>query len=494
MGVLGDSLLFALVAVISVVAVLLHSRRSGKRMVAQVNQVIELSPVGMATVDLVSGRVLRLNQQFEATFHWTLGDLPDLDSWFAHAYPDPTYRNQVQTDWTRATSASITKGTPIPSFDIKVRCGDGTDRVLMVSTAVFDNTAVITFVDRTDQNRAESELLRLNQSLEETVRRRSEELERTHKELAQTEKFAVLGQLTAGMAHELNTPLGAIQSANGINHEFLNTTLPQALGLLKSLTPSEQAFFDKLSTLCRPLGDTLPALPNRSSRRALAKTLADGGWEADDDLVEFALELKLSDEVLAEVCASKRRQQILRLSRDLLTLSRMTRVVSEGVAKAAHVVDALRRYLEPGDDERVRFPLKDQVENLLALFHHKLKLGVEVVLDIDEAITVVGDPHRLNQVWMNLIHNSLQAMGFKGTLTVAARQQTGVTEVEVIDTGPGIPDAIKGRIFEPYFTTKKHGEGLGLGLDLCRKILDDHQGTMRFRSRPGETVFTVTLP
>jgi len=349
-------------------------------------------------------------------------------------------------------------------------------------------------VDRTEQKRAEQELVNLNLSLEEKVRSRSQELERTYRELAETEKLAALGQLAAGMAHELNTPLGAIQSANGINREFLNTTLPRALQLLRTLTPEEEAFFEDLTALCQPLGDAIPPLPDRVSRRALVKTLADWGWDADDDVVEFALELKLSPPVLAEVAASPRRQQVMRLSRDLLTLSRMTRVVSEGVEKATHVVDALRRYLNGADDEVVQFCLKDQIETLLALFHHKLKAGVEVITDIDETVQVVGDQHRLNQVWMNLIHNALQAMEFKGTLRLTVRRQDEGAVVEVADSGPGIPESIQGRIFEPYFTTKKHGEGLGLGLDLCRKILDEHHGTMSFRSRPGETIFTVILP
>jgi signal transduction histidine kinase len=493
-GFLGSLVALSLVgSLVAVGAILVLSRRFGNRMVSQLDQIIDKSPVGMATIDFATGRVLRLNKQFENTFRWNLGDLPDIDSWFVRAYPDPDYRREVQGDWAAVTADSLNKGTPVPSFLLSVHCGDGADRAVLVSTAVFDGTAVVTFVDRTEQKKAERELLDLNQSLEEKVRSRSQELERTYRELADTEKMAALGQLAAGMAHELNTPLGAIQSANGINQDYLRHRLANELKLLPTLSPPEQAYLDWLEAKNRKLAEAVPGLPDRSLRRRMVQSLAVGGWDVDDDLAEYALELGLSEGELAELALSPRKQWVFQLSRNLLVLQRMTWVVSEGVSRATHVVDALRRYLKGKDEDLARFVVADQLETILALFHHKLRLGVEVSTSFDRG-AVVGDPQRLNQVWMNLIHNALQAMDFKGTLGIRVLRTAEGTVVEVADSGPGIPESIQHRIFEPYFTTKKHGEGLGLGLDLCRKIIDDHHGTLTFRSRPGETVFTVTLP
>jgi signal transduction histidine kinase len=97
-------------------------------------------------------------------------------------------------------------------------------------------------------------------------------------------------------------------------------------------------------------------------------------------------------------------------------------------------------------------------------------------------------------VWTNLIHNALQAMDNKGNLTVATIQQQGYIKVSITDSGKGIPDEIKDKIFQPFFTTKPPGEGSGLGLDIVRKIVEKHQGTITFASVPGQTTFTVSLP
>ena len=100
----------------------------------------------------------------------------------------------------------------------------------------------------------------------------------------------------------------------------------------------------------------------------------------------------------------------------------------------------------------------------------------------------------LNQVWVNLIHNALQAMSNQGRLTIKVEQQDTMVGVQISDCGCGIPEDIQGRIFEPFFTTKGIGEGSGLGLDIVKRIIDKHAGSISFSSRPGKTVFSVLLP
>jgi signal transduction histidine kinase len=125
------------------------------------------------------------------------------------------------------------------------------------------------------------------------------------------------------------------------------------------------------------------------------------------------------------------------------------------------------------------------------------KIGdVRVVKDYDRSlprIPVYGA--ELNQVWTNLIDNALQAMGGKGTLTIRTSRGEDTVQVEIADTGTGIPDEIVGRIFEPFFTTKAVGEGTGLGLDISwRIVVNKHHGDLSVESRPGDTRFRVRLP
>ncbi|MCS7298065.1 MAG: ATP-binding protein [Bacteroidia bacterium] len=100
----------------------------------------------------------------------------------------------------------------------------------------------------------------------------------------------------------------------------------------------------------------------------------------------------------------------------------------------------------------------------------------------------------IGQVWTNLIQNAIQAMQGQGELWIQAQRVGDELQVAFIDTGPGIPPEILPRIFEPFFTTKAKGEGTGLGLDICRRIVEKHQGRITVESRPGRTQFVVHLP
>jgi signal transduction histidine kinase len=97
-------------------------------------------------------------------------------------------------------------------------------------------------------------------------------------------------------------------------------------------------------------------------------------------------------------------------------------------------------------------------------------------------------------VWVNLINNALQAMNYRGTMTLLCEEKDDKTRVSIVDSGTGIPDAILDQIFDPFFTTKERGHGLGIGLDICRKIVEGQGGRILVESHPGKTCFTVELP
>jgi signal transduction histidine kinase len=107
---------------------------------------------------------------------------------------------------------------------------------------------------------------------------------------------------------------------------------------------------------------------------------------------------------------------------------------------------------------------------------------------------VEGYGGELNQVWLNLLDNALDAIGAGGRIEVHAKREGGAVAVRIMDNGPGIPDAVRERIFDPFFTTKPVGEGTGLGLDIVRRLVSQNNGTIEVESRPGHTAFTVKLP
>ena len=146
-------------------------------------------------------------------------------------------------------------------------------------------------------------------------------------------------------------------------------------------------------------------------------------------------------------------------------------------------------------DELIDTDLKDNIEVVLELYHNQIKQGCEVVRDYNSLPPIPCYPDELGQVWTNLIHNALQAMDHQGTLTIGIDQNELEAIVSVSDTGKGIPEEIREKIFQPFFTTQPAGEGIGLGLDIVKKIIEKHQGKISVESEEGKgTTFCVYLP
>ena len=137
----------------------------------------------------------------------------------------------------------------------------------------------------------------------------------------------------------------------------------------------------------------------------------------------------------------------------------------------------------------------DGLESTLTLYQNQLRRSAEVVRRYSLNPELLGFPDELNQVWTNIIHNAIQAMDPPGRLDIEVCEGPGQTVlVRIGDNGKGIADDIQERIFEPFFTTKPMGEGTGLGLHIAREIVQRHRGEISVESRPGHTVFTVSLP
>ncbi|NER06668.1 MAG: GHKL domain-containing protein, partial [Okeania sp. SIO3C4] len=134
------------------------------------------------------------------------------------------------------------------------------------------------------------------------------------------------------------------------------------------------------------------------------------------------------------------------------------------------------------------------LETVLEIYHNQLKHNIHLIRDYEEIPDIWGYADELIQVWTNLIHNAIQAMELRGTLTIATRKQKNGIQVSIQDTGLGIPAQVQSKIFDAFFTTKSAGEGSGLGLHICQKIINKHQGSIRLDSKPGYTLFCIELP
>jgi len=339
---------------------------------------------------------------------------------------------------------------------------------------------------------------------EEQLEQRADELSKalsdlkaTQDELVQSEKMAALGHLVAGIAHEINTPLGAISSAVGHISDFFDNNLKQLPEFFKGLSKEREAdFFFLMEHISEPKS-TLSRREKRQLKKDLTKWLEEENIIAADEVADHLVSIGVQQAMpeLLPLLRASERDTVLNMVYLLITARNGTHSINTASDRAAKTIFALKNYTRfDNSGEKTKANLAESVETVLTLYQNYLRQGIEVNRDYQDIPAINCYPDALNQVWTNLIHNALQAMEYKGNLHIAIKQSDNNILVSIADNGKGIDDAILAKIFDPFFTTKPAGEGSGLGLDIVKKIIDKHEGDIKVSSQPGETIFTIILP
>ncbi|MCE7991053.1 MAG: cyclic nucleotide-binding domain-containing protein [Roseivirga sp.] len=319
----------------------------------------------------------------------------------------------------------------------------------------------------------------------------------------QNEKLMALGKISAGLAHELNNPASAIVRSSELLQKHLGT-VPDDFKKVTSLkmTDAEVDFVnDLLYSKIQNGVDKAESLMERTTREdELTDWLEDNGfgdcYMLSETLAEYgfcARDLQsIADHVSAESFAP-----VLEWGESMLTTEKMVGEIREASDRISKLVTSVKSYSHmdrAGDQEPTNVHVG--IHNTLTILNHKLKknkvtLVEELATDLPE---ISAAPGELNQVWTNVIDNALDAMEDGGTLTVVTQKIGSNVNVQISDSGPGIPPEVQSRIFEPFFTTKDIGKGTGMGLEVVQKIVEAHKGTIKLTSEPGNTNFEFCFP
>jgi len=321
--------------------------------------------------------------------------------------------------------------------------------------------------------------------------------------LAQSEKMATLGTLSAGVAHELNNPAAAAR--RGSEHlkaafgKFQQTMV--RVGRL-NLTEQEFACLLKLDELARQRAaaiSTLSSLQRMDLEQELEGWMDNhdikDGFTLLDDLVEAQISTTELDALSGDIPA-EHLGLVLNALAQSFSVYRLLQEINHGTERISTIVGALKEYSYLDQAPIQEVDVNKGVRNTLIILNSKLKEGVEVVDKLsDDLPSIQAFGSELNQVWTNLIDNAISAMDGHGSLKIRSTAEEGGVKVQIEDSGPGIPETIQNRIFDAFFTTKPPGEGTGLGLHTCYSIVvNKHGGKLTLDSKPGSTCFTVWLP
>jgi two-component system NtrC family sensor kinase len=268
-------------------------------------------------------------------------------------------------------------------------------------------------------------------------------------QLLQSEKMASVGQLAAGVAHEINNPTG-----------FVSSNLKTLSDYQKDLSRLIVEYRTLVSTLVDQPSATV--VPNMLAEQARAITA-----------IENEIDIGF----------------ILKDIPDLIEESR------EGTERIKKIVMDLKDFAHPGMDKTCEVDINHGIESTLNVVWNELKYNATVTKDLSDLPKIKGYPQQLNQVFMNILVNAGQAIPEKGEIQIRTRAFDGQVEIRIQDTGTGIsPENLK-KIFDPFFTTKEIGKGTGLGLHVVHSIVEKHRGTVEVTSEVGRgTTFTISLP
>jgi signal transduction histidine kinase len=277
------------------------------------------------------------------------------------------------------------------------------------------------------------------------------EYKRLQRELAQSQKLESIGQLAAGVSHEINTPMQFI----GDNVEYLNECLEGLFAVIAAYEENLEG-----------------AVPRSWQERA--RHVAD---------------------VKEQTRFNSIRQDVVKAVEESL----------DGVRRVVQIVRAMKQFSHLGTEEKVATDLNEAIRSTVTITKNRWKYVAEMDLQLDPDLPPLQSfPAELNQVLLNLVVNSADAIAEKlgdlpeekGRITIRSRTEESDIVIDVEDTGCGIPEEIAGQIFNPFFTTKEVGKGTGQGLTICHDVVvNNHQGRIGMQSKPGAgSTFTIRLP
>ena len=336
---------------------------------------------------------------------------------------------------------------------------------------------------------------RANKQIRETLT----ELRTTQDQLVAQEKMAALGQLVSGIAHEINTPLGAIQGLISPVSDHFSFVVSQLHHGLKDIPGDKFGMVLGWVQKYTSKDTLISTLARRNHKKRLMERLSERGLSQRRDLADKLLDIGITaeDETIESLLSLRDPVKMIDLLHSIVMHERGTAQMETVVNKISKMVSALQTYSQPNrsGDRSTLIDLRENIDHSLVLLANEFKHGIRLVKQYPEKLSLIkGNPDSLGQVWTNVLMNAIQAVEGKGTITISVEELPGSIVVKVMDDGYGIPGEARDKIFEAFYTTKQRGYGTGLGLHISKRIVEQHRGEINLENKIGTTIFGIKIP
>ncbi len=313
-------------------------------------------------------------------------------------------------------------------------------------------------------------------------------------------KMSFLGEIVAGVTHEINSPLGAVLSSG----ELIDIDFKDYFKVFNNLKINQsEEFIENYESIITRLNENatsrISSFEEKKLRNEFILHIDKGKWTNYITLTDAIFKLRpknLEDAIyIYKKLPSTQTLEFLELIYLHKSILDQSDLVIKSSAMIMKLVNSLMKftYVLP-ERNKVKTSLIDTIETVLSIYQYKIKHKIDVIRNYHYDKMIFAQTDDLIQVWTNLIGNAIQAMNGKGVLKINIEEAEDEILVEFEDDGEGIPPEIQSRIFDPYFTTKEFGKGTGLGLYIVKRILDEHNSTIELVSGSGITKFTIRFP
>lgn len=332
-----------------------------------------------------------------------------------------------------------------------------------------------------DLKLTKEKLLAKNIELKSTLN----DLKSAQNRLIISEKMSALGQLVANIAHEINSPVSAINSSSNSIMDLMNYLLSEFPVICKNIPKDLEFEFIKLLSKASEKNYTLTTNEERINKRKIELAIKSYNLKNSERIANIFIDLGIYDNLneFELILNNENSLEILNAARNLANIKFRNLIIKTAIEKVSKIVTSLKIFSHfDSNNIKIEGNIHESIETVLVIYNNLIKNGIELKKDYKIDVNFEFNPDQINQVWTNLIHNAIQATNNKGIISISTEIIDDFAVISIKDNGKGIPNEIKDRIFEPFFTTKKQGEGSGLGLGIVKTIIENHNGKIEIES------------